>query len=243
MRKVSVLFTALAGLSIATHAQHPLHVPDINEIAIEETFGHGLQDLPVPVSNYLLAVSLDKTTQGSMTEFLPVGVPFIVDQGDEYWVARFSHDSQDLSSLINLSLILTLSHKTYFADQPLIKQINLDDLLLNTLVELVSQGYWPAQYFLAENLSLAPIDEHQELRQQTVSMLLNACSDVEFAPCQFRKGFRLLDNNLPEQGIEALKQAMTVYGQDSRYHDQDSQMVDMAFDLFDKMQSAKPSEE
>lgn len=239
--KESVLFFIFVCLSTDTQAQLPLHVPDVNEIAVEETFGHDLRSLPIPVSNYLLAVSLDKTTHSSLSEFLPVGVPFIVDKGDDYWFARFSHNTDELSSLINLSLILTLSHKSYFADQPLFNRINLDDLLLNTLVKLVDAGYWPAQYFLSENLSVIPMDDEHQFRQQVISNLLSACSAVEFAPCQFRKGFRQLDNNQIEEGIETLKKAMTVYGRDSRYRDQDTHIVNLAFELFEKLKQAPSS--
>ena len=185
----------------------PLTPPAVNEVQVIELFGHDLSTLPTPTENYMLAIAMDKVTENSISEFLPVGVPYLTFTGDGYWFSAFADEPNDLSVLINLSILLSVSHKPYFAHN---SEINLDKVLITVLKRLSLLGYWPADYLLSEHQHIVDANIGHEAH-------LYKCAHVGFAPCVLRYGEKLYMEGQLSKGKKLLEAGLRLFNQEYRY--------------------------
>lgn len=211
---------------VTTHGL-PIVPPETNEITVLETFGHDLSSLPEQLNNFLLAVSFDKVTKGSVSFELPVGVPFITYTGNKYWIDQLLANEDDLSTLLNSALILLLSSNEML---PPDESVNIDDTINSLLLKLEEKRYWPASYLLAEHAVLASKTRHISMPEQisTINRLFT-CGEIGFAPCQIRLGLQLFQNEqMKDKAILLLRNGLSIYDTENRYQNFDVEMTNLA---------------
>lgn len=201
-------------------------VPDVSEVSLKEAFGHDLSILPLPLSNFLLAVSLEKVTSESLTFFEPVGIPHIVSKGDDYWLLRYVNGERDIATLLNLAILFSVTYKPYFVNNP---SLDIDVMQQNLLLMLEDMGYWPASYLLAEQSLLETDIKLQTLHHYQERMI--ACAEVDFIPCQLRIGIAVSNTGDYKTASMILQSALQRYFSDKRYIMQDQETIIVALSV------------
>ncbi len=199
--------------------------PEVTLDTVQEIFGHNLETQDTTLKTLLLAVGFDHTTNTSPNAESNIGIPFIVDKGPKYWVARLVKKDYEVEVLVNNALLLLFSKE----ELPNAQQA-ADDLMLMAS----DKGYWPASYYIAErnlnkfltrdltkNISSVGAITTERLKAIADDTMkrYNECAELGFAPCQYRIGFWLANSKKSlNEGLNVLRQAIKTTSKDTRYN-------------------------
>ncbi|WP_197479553.1 hypothetical protein [Oleiphilus sp. HI0132] len=198
--------------------------PEVTFDKVQEIFGFNLDNATGIKEMLLLAIGMDHTTPGSPNLDQMVGIPYIVDKGPHYWINRFASGDTEIEVLVNNALILLFGKDN---------NEKADNSARKLLQAAANSGYWPADFYIAEdnlttklstdfsllgeNTSFIGDANLKELATETMERFSN-CAGMGFAPCQYRLGFWL--SSSPEGlkgGMEALRTAIKTTLADTRY--------------------------
>jgi len=198
--------------------------PEVTLDTVQEIFGHNLETQDTTLKTLLLAIGMDHTTNTSPNAESNIGIPFIVDKGPKYWVARLVNKDYEVEVLVNNALLLLFSKEEF----PNAQQA-ADDLMLTAS----AKGYWPASYYIAERnlnkfltrdltkkISSAGAITTEKLKTIADDTMkrYNECAELGFAPCQYRIGFWLANSEKTvKDGLEVLRRAIKTTMSDKRY--------------------------
>ena len=239
---VAALLIACSPLVSATESESKDVTPALSETDVQALFGDRLSKADRAENLLLLAIAFDHQSQESPTHEQPIGIPFIADVGPGYWVMLLQQEASTprLSTLVNNALILTFLQEEGHTEEA---RQQASQLLLQIAA---SQGYWPAKVYLAERTMARWVDsmtiqiplKQEELadipqaEQEQVFRYLAECSQIGFAPCQFRLGFWYMqDGAKQEAAIEFLRAGVEVARRDTRYTQSRETMVDLKIAL------------
>ncbi|MCG8611825.1 MAG: hypothetical protein MI864_14955 [Pseudomonadales bacterium] len=197
--------------------------PEVTFDKVQEIFGHNLDTDSTMLKTLLLAISMDHTSNNSPHSHQYIGIPYIVDRGPGYWVTRLKSGEKKLDVLVNNALLLLFTKE----EIPDAKETGL--ALLKTASDM---GYWPADYYVAENnlvnylsmdyTSISPTSgvmngETKSIARDTMKRY-NMCAEMGFAPCQYRIGFWLSGSpQTLKDGLNVLRTAIHTTTSDTRY--------------------------
>lgn len=228
------ILTCLITTSIQLAANEPtdnglrlpkMPAPHVSEEAFKDIFGEQLAKANGLKQQLLLAVAFDHTTEASPFQDQNIGIPYIVEFTPQYWVKLLALGDRSIDTLVNNALFLMFSKdRAPDADLAAIKLLNA----------AASQGYWPADFYLAEYQLKKHLVKQSESFQVVSSMLgnpetyaiaqdtmkkLNSCAEIGFAPCQFRIGLWMSHSpKTLKDGIEILRNAIQIALMDKRYN-------------------------
>lgn len=197
--------------------------PEVTFDKVQEIFGHNLDTDDTMLKTLLLAIGMDHTSSDSPHSDQDIGIPYIVHKGPGYWVARLKSGERKLDVLVNNALLLLFTKE----EIPNAKETGF--ALLKTASEM---GYWPADYYVAENdlvnhltmdyTSVSPKSgvmngEKKAIANETMKRY-NRCAEMGFAPCQYRIGFWLSGSpQTLKDGLNVLRAAIHTTTNDTRY--------------------------
>lgn len=221
----SLLFFNGSSLAEGSRKVSTKSSPEVTLDKVEDIFGSNLDTNDTTLKYLLLAIGMDHTSPNSPHLNQNIGVPYIVDRGPSYWVNRLNKGDISLEVLVNNSLLLLFSKEDIPKSQ---------ETALVLLKQASLKGYWPAEYYITEynllshlmrddtrNLNKSmriPNGDLQILAKNTMKSL-NRCSDIGFAPCQYRVGFWLANSDSTlKQGLNILRKAIKTTINDTRYN-------------------------
>lgn len=210
---------AVSGTAVNGVANDRKRAPLVTFDRVENLFGNNLTFAKESKKLFLLAVAMDHTSKNSTHRNEQIGVPFIVAGGADYWVGRLGREDYPIDVLVNNAILLLFGKENIEGSEA---------AGLKLLNAASKKGYWPARYYIAEHniaellqepndFSVVPSSETFEKATETMS-ILNSCSEMGFAPCQYRIGFWLMSTEETFQdGLKVLRAAINTTVLDRRY--------------------------
>ena len=218
------LVVGATDIESAVNQDPPKIAPEVTLDRVQEIFGFNLDTAEGMKKILLLAIGMDHTTPGSPNHDQDIGIPYIIDRGPGYWVSKLTSKEYEVDVLVNNALLLLFSK----AEIP-----GADEAAMHLLSKASDKGYWPADYYVADyNITHKLARDFDDVSTVTTTIVdsdlkklasdtmakFNNCSQMGFAPCQYRVGFWLTSTEPGlKDGIHVLKNAIKTTLADKRY--------------------------